>query len=103
MQAETRYMSSSMLISLKNIIKYEGILGLYHGLLPPLIGSSIFRSIQFGAYKYCHSHVGEAIPLTKNHIPLTNGLELRVLLAAIGAGTARSIIETPLELISINL
>jgi solute carrier family 25 carnitine/acylcarnitine transporter 20/29 len=36
-------------------------------------------------------------PVGKKHIPLTNGLEFRVIAGGTMAGTCRALIETPLE------
>lgn len=39
----------------------------------------------------------------RTKIPLTHGVELRVILAGIASGTARSVIETPLEYAKVRL
>jgi len=46
-------MNGGMLKTFSNVVRREGFLGLYKGLLPPLIGSSIFRAVQFAAYNAC--------------------------------------------------
>jgi hypothetical protein len=35
-----------------HVVKNEGVIGLFRGLMPPLMGSSIFRSVQFGV-RFC--------------------------------------------------
>jgi hypothetical protein len=52
MQAEPAYMRSSTMKTFADVVRHEGALALYKGLLPPLIGSSIYRSVQFGVYSY---------------------------------------------------
>ena len=37
-----------MINTFKHVVRTEGVIGLYRGILPPLVGSSIFRSVQFG-------------------------------------------------------
>jgi hypothetical protein len=94
-----------------------------------LWGSGIYRSIQFSAfeatYNYYDSFLEFSWPLAnflkesfkynyfsytlfdnkfgKAHINSTHGLELRVILAGIMAGTVRSLIETPLEYVKVIL
>jgi solute carrier family 25 carnitine/acylcarnitine transporter 20/29 len=59
------------------------------------MGSGIYRSIQFSAFEATYTlmdtHFG------KIQIPLTNGLQVRVICGGIMSGTMRAIIETPLE------
>jgi hypothetical protein len=50
MQADARYAASSALQTARAIVASEGVRGLYRGLLPPLLGSSLFRSVQFSVY-----------------------------------------------------
>lgn len=100
MQAQEQYMNKGMVQTAIHIWKNEGIRGLYRGLIPPLIGSVVFRSLQFGAYSFAYR--GLEGTFTENTIPLTGGLQIRVLLSGLVSSTARSIIETPLELIKVR-
>ena len=75
-----------------------GVRAFYRGLSGPLVGSVVFRSLQFGiysgAYAWCGEH--ESLRWTQRRVPGTD-VQWRVLLGALTAGTVRSVIETPLE------
>lgn len=105
MQADISYMKMGMVASFKKLWMEEGIRGLYRGILPPLFGSSVFRAIQFsvygGAYRYLGDEPGVKEYATRT-IPYTGGLQYRVLAAGVAASTARSFIETPLELVKVR-
>ena len=101
MQASAAYARGSALATARLIIKREGFLSLYRGLVPPLVGSSIFRSVQLSAYAWAYAGAGSSAAL-RAPLPGTGGLQGRVLLAAAVASTARALIETPLELIKVR-
>ena len=44
MQAQNSYLQGSSLNVFTNTIKKEGIIGLYRGCIPPLLGASVLRS-----------------------------------------------------------
>ena len=46
MQGQVNYKAGSAWSTLSKVVRTEGVLALYRGLLPPLLGSSLFRSIQ---------------------------------------------------------
>ena len=92
MQAQSGYQSRSMLQTLAHVVRTEGVVGLYRGILPPFIGSSMFRSIQFGAFSFAWAGLGQSVPQTKAHIPGTH-LETRVILGSLFASAIRSVIE----------
>lgn len=77
-------------------------LQLYRGLLPPLVGSMIFRSVQFTSYAAMYGATQDSRVLTTD-IPFTGGLQPRVLLSALFSSTCRSLVETPLEFIKVRL
>jgi len=74
----------------------DGLIGFYRGVIPPFIGSTIFRSLQFAAYEAvftkCETH-----PNTRVKLPLSGGIELRVLIGALASATTRAVIECPFE------
>ncbi|RYG52126.1 hypothetical protein EON67_01880, partial [archaeon] len=74
---------------------------LYRGLVPPLIGSTVFRATQFTAYAYAYGHTKDSAWLTRE-IPLTGGLQYRVVLSGMFASTARAVLESPLEFIKVR-
>lgn len=103
MQAQKAYMEGGMIHTFKKVIKTEGVIGLYRGILPPLLGSSLFRSIQFGAYNFSYTHFTHSDAWTRKPISYTYGLEPRCLISAFFAASMRSIVECPLEYVSILL
>jgi solute carrier family 25 carnitine/acylcarnitine transporter 20/29 len=105
MQADLTYMRLGMFASFQRLWAAEGIRGLYRGLLPPLFGSSIFRAIQFSVYGGAYRYLGEdptLSPYVTTQIPGTGGLQTRVILAGVASSTARTFIETPLELVKVR-
>jgi Mitochondrial carrier protein len=101
MQADAQFAKGSAVRTLIAIYSREGVAGLYRGLLPPLVGSSIFRSVQFSVYAACQAASKDA-PFLRAEVPLSGGLELRVLTSGFVASAARAVIETPLELIKVR-
>ena len=101
MQADARYAATSALQTARLILRAEGLRGLYRGLLPPLLGSSVFRSVQFSVYGGAMG-AARASPLLMSEIPGSGGLQLRVLAAGLASSLARTLLETPLELIKVR-
>lgn len=95
MQAQQGFENMNMRKSFAFVFKKEGIKGLYRGCIPPLLGSGFYRSIQFSAFEATYTFLDN--PVGKKAIPMTNGLEVRVILGGTMAGTCRALIETPLE------
>eukprot|EP00455_Lapot_gusevi_P008708 TRINITY_DN1381_c0_g1_i3.p1 TRINITY_DN1381_c0_g1~~TRINITY_DN1381_c0_g1_i3.p1 ORF type:complete len:300 (+),score=67.79 TRINITY_DN1381_c0_g1_i3:55-954(+) len=102
MQTQGNYRQGGMLRTFVAVVRCEGLVGLYRGILPPLFGSSIFRSVQFGAYNWSWAWLGQHAPSTAHPVPFTGGIEYRVFAAGLVSSTARSIIEAPLELIKVR-
>lgn len=105
MQADLGYMKMGMIASFRRLYMEEGIRGLYRGIIPPLFGSSIFRAVQFSVYGGAYRALGEDDTIgkyVKQEIPLTGGLQYRVLLAGVASSTARTFLETPLELVKVR-
>jgi solute carrier family 25 carnitine/acylcarnitine transporter 20/29 len=96
MQVLHEYKSHSMFSSISNLFRKEGIRGFYKGVIPPLLGGSIFRAVQFGVFEAFYTKWADDKTM-RYKIPFTKGLELRILFAGIASGTARSIIECPFE------
>eukprot|EP01100_Stratorugosa_tubuloviscum_P014082 TRINITY_DN732_c2_g2_i2.p1 TRINITY_DN732_c2_g2~~TRINITY_DN732_c2_g2_i2.p1 ORF type:complete len:300 (-),score=112.99 TRINITY_DN732_c2_g2_i2:20-919(-) len=101
MQAQGSYMQGGLISVSKQIYKQEGFLGFYRGLIPPLIGSAIFRSLQFGVYNFTFSFLRNN-NIAAGEIPFSGKLEYRVVLSAISSATIRSLLETPLEFIKVR-
>ena len=100
MQAQRGYESQGMLRTFSSTLASQGLRGLYRGALPPLFGSGIFRSTQFAVFEAAYTALDGR--LGRSVIPLSAGLQTRVLLAGILAATARAVIETPLEYVKVS-
>jgi solute carrier family 25 carnitine/acylcarnitine transporter 20/29 len=96
MQVLHEYKSHSMLKSIKNLFLKEGIRGFYKGVVPPLLGGSVFRAVQFGVYEALYTKWQDN-KIMRTKIPFTMGLELRILCSGLASGTARAFIECPFE------
>lgn len=94
MQAQVGFENQGMIRSFMKTFKAEGIVGLYRGCIPPLWGSGIYRSTQFAVFESAYTYFNG---YGKTEIPLTYGLQVRVVIGGVLASTARAIIETPLE------
>jgi hypothetical protein len=61
-----------MIKSFRSVVNAQGIRGLYRGCVPPLLGSGVYRSLQFavyeGAFTYCaENNIGaDNIPVIKS-------------------------------------
>jgi solute carrier family 25 carnitine/acylcarnitine transporter 20/29 len=86
---------------MKHVVEKQGFLALYRGLLPPLGGSIVFRSVQFSTYIGTYAALEDREALTRP-VPWLGGLQLRVVLAALAASSVRTVIETPLEHIKVR-
>jgi len=96
MQADVEYARTSAVATLRGLLRDGGVRALYRGLLPPLLGSALYRSIQFAAFGAAYAGLRDERWATAA-IPGSGGLQGRVLLAAAAGTTARALIETPLE------
>lgn len=96
MQVVTEYKGLSMLNTASKILKLESPIGFFRGVIPPILGSSLFRATQFSVFEAMYTYLDNH-HLFSNKIPYTFNLELRVLVSSFLAGTARSIIECPFE------
>jgi solute carrier family 25 carnitine/acylcarnitine transporter 20/29 len=90
------YEGKGVAYTINSIYKSDGLKGFYRGCIPPLMGSSIFRALQFAVFEALFTR-WEHSRFMKSEIPFTSGLQLRVLCGGICAGTVRSIIECPFE------
>eukprot|EP01138_Halocafeteria_seosinensis_P007857 gb/GECG01008027.1/.p1 GENE.gb/GECG01008027.1/~~gb/GECG01008027.1/.p1 ORF type:complete len:321 (+),score=19.60 gb/GECG01008027.1/:1-963(+) len=102
MQAQTTYVKGGSIRTLVKVVKTEGFLALYRGLLPPLIGSGIFRSVQFAGFTGAYAWSRDS-PFLTSEIPFSGGMQYRVVFSGIFGSTCRAILETPLEFIKVRL
>jgi solute carrier family 25 (mitochondrial carnitine/acylcarnitine transporter), member 20/29 len=82
--------------SIEMVYHRDGLIGFYRGVIPPFFGSIIYRSLQFSAYEAVFTKC-ENSPNSRKKIPLTGGIELRVLYGAMASATSRAIVECPFE------
>jgi solute carrier family 25 carnitine/acylcarnitine transporter 20/29 len=95
MQAQMTYSTGSQFHVLYNVLRREGVIGLYRGCIPPLISSPILRSAQFGAYAEVYSLT---TPKDKTkQPPKILGIDVRILLGGCAGGIARGLIECPFD------
>jgi len=85
----------------KEIWKTDGFTGFFKGITGPMFGSSIFRSVQFASYEAFYGYADKHEYL-KVHIPLSGGLEIRVIFGGIISGTSRALIECPFEFMKVR-
>lgn len=79
MQAQNSFVhDNGVIYAIKHLYKSEGLIGFYRGCIPPLIGSTIFRGLQFSIYDSIYSYCEKKNKL-KQEIPFT-GIQLRILL-----------------------
>lgn len=97
MQVIPEYKSRSMSSSIRHLYIKEGVKGFYKGVFPPLCGGSIFRAVQFAVFEALYTKWEQNDSYFRTKIPFTFGLEVRVVLAGVASGTARSLIECPFE------
>jgi solute carrier family 25 carnitine/acylcarnitine transporter 20/29 len=57
MQAQKGYTTGSAFSALMHTVKADGILALYRGCIPPLLGTFFLRSVQFGGYELGEWHL----------------------------------------------
>lgn len=88
--------SGGALATARRLVGAGGVRALYAGLLPPLAGSSVFRSVQFSAYAFAYA------AQAPTEVPGTGGLQVRVLTAGFASSLARALIETPLEYVKVR-
>jgi hypothetical protein len=91
----------SSLSTLASTLRSGGIRALYAGLLPPLIGSAFYRSLQMSVFSAAYAALAPFPELTAP-VPQLAGLQLRVLVAGAAATTARALLETPLEVLKVR-
>jgi solute carrier family 25 carnitine/acylcarnitine transporter 20/29 len=100
MQADPRYLNSTAISTLTNVVRTEGISGLYKGLLPPLIGSTIYRGVCFSGYAFGVAASDNTV--FDNEIPGMYGLRGSVLVGGLCSAAARTVVESPLEFMKVR-
>lgn len=86
-----------------SIVRTEGIVGLYRGMVPILASTSIQKSALFAAYAGGRRLTeNSGIAALTQPIPMTGGLMPSIIVGGVASGTARAIVETPFELAKVR-
>lgn len=99
MQAQSGFADGgrqTMMSVIKRIWATEGTVGFFRGVVPPLCGSSIYRSTQFAVFESVFT-LCEQNGWNKDVIPLTGGLAWATLFSGACGASARAVIEQPIE------
>eukprot|EP00347_Sterkiella_histriomuscorum_P015668 403356149 len=97
MQAQTEYQSQQKYSTIiKQIYQKDGAIGFYRGMIPPILGSIVFRSSQFAIVEAV-AQISEGNKMLTSEIPYTIGLQPKVIFGGMAAGFVRSILECPFE------
>ena len=100
LQADPRFSRRNAFFVLRATVKQDGVLALYRGFLPPLIGGSCFCSAVFGAFSSTFSACEGSVFMD----PVgSTGYRPTVFLASVSAAAARTAIETPFELVKTKM
>eukprot|EP01117_Protostelium_nocturnum_P002220 TRINITY_DN1285_c1_g1_i1.p1 TRINITY_DN1285_c1_g1~~TRINITY_DN1285_c1_g1_i1.p1 ORF type:complete len:297 (-),score=70.28 TRINITY_DN1285_c1_g1_i1:224-1114(-) len=113
MQAQDAHLHGSASKVFFTTLKKEGIVGLYRGCIPPLLGASVLRSVQFGVFRSVYHFLQPKVSAdgkVDNSALLPNGLpsysfgiiNTNLLIAGMCSGAGRAIVECPLDLAKIR-
>lgn len=101
MQAVRGLETGSSLAALRATVAAGGLRCLYRGLLPPLLGSAVFRSAQFSSFTAAHAALGSS-ERASAPIDALGGMQGRTIAAALVSSTCRAVIETPAEYLKVR-
>jgi len=99
MQAQSGFIKGSdsgMIGVIRRVWTLEGPVGFFRGVLPPLFGSSVYRSAQFAVFEAVYTKATE-LGWDKAKIPFSGGLAWATVAAGICGASARAIVESPIE------
>jgi solute carrier family 25 carnitine/acylcarnitine transporter 20/29 len=85
-----------MISVIKRTWRTEGLVGFFRGVVPPLCGSSCYRSTQFAVFEAVYTRMKE-LEMDKRTVPYSGGLAWATVLAGACGASARSVIESPIE------
>ncbi|PRP88182.1 hypothetical protein PROFUN_04005 [Planoprotostelium fungivorum] len=112
MQAQDAHLKGSSIKVFSETLKKEGIVGLYRGCIPPLLGASLLRSAQFGFFTSTYRLLqpkpvepGQTPGFWERGLPsyqIYGPVNTNLILAGMAGGAGRSVIESPLDLAKIR-
>ena len=85
----------------RQVAMKEGPAGFYRGFWPPFLGATLYRSAQFSVFEAFYTLWKDNKTLCQS-IPYTGGLEWRTLVAGFLGGSARALIECPVDYIKVK-
>lgn len=97
MQAQPGSLRSGIGQVTLQILKSNGLSGLYRGGLPIAIGGALFRSAQFGFYESTLSRLRQHTPAARFGF-----LDWQIFVAGLAGGVARGVVEAPFEYIKVR-
>ncbi len=100
MQAMKGFESHSLWRTLARTVRERGVTGLYRGGLPIFCGYGMYVSAGFASFEATYTYLDN--PFGRFEIPLTGGVQNRVIVGAILSAISRAVIETPLEYIKVR-
>ena len=100
LQVEAAHRTGTSWTVVHDVLRKEGLVGLYRGVVPAVIGGTIYGGVVLSVYSGTYASCGSTI--LAEPIPGTGGLRASVVVAGLCAGCARSVIETPLALMKVR-
>lgn len=99
MQAQSGFMNGGdMTMSgvMRRIWRTEGAVGFFRGVVPPLMGSSVYRSAQFAVFESVYTKTKE-LGWDQSLVPMSGGLAWATVFSGFCGASSRSFIEQPIE------
>lgn len=96
MQAQSGFGTAGNMETVRMIYASSGVRGLYHGCIPPLWGSVVYRSTQFAVYDSIHAALASTPAMRQRVLPASD-MEARVVVAGFAGASARTLLESPIE------
>ncbi|KAJ9453756.1 Mitochondrial substrate carrier family protein G [Diplonema papillatum] len=99
MQAQSGFLKGhgggGMIDTIRTVFRREGLMGFYRGVVPPMWGSVVYRSIQFSVFESVYTKLTNT--RADNTIPFTGGLQIKTVVAGFCGASSRAFIESPVE------
>lgn len=99
MQAQAGFMKgedAGMMGVIRRVWRTEGAVGFFRGVVPPLFGSSVYRSAQFAVFEAVYTKTTE-LGWDQAKIPGTGGLAWATVASGMCGASARAVVESPIE------
>ncbi len=92
--------SHTLLRSFGKTVRERGVVGLYRGGLPIFCGYGMYVSAAFATFEATYTCLDN--PFGRFEIPLTGGIQNRVIIGGVLSAISRAVVETPLEYIKVR-